>query len=108
MSDGAGDQIQLMGMAILKSQNAVSCQTPNAPSPVPTIHRRRETVRYTFDPDPSISAHELARLTPLLVAVNARSPLAPHIDGPTWGSHIEDLDVDLRRHFQPPREEVVG
>ena len=75
---------------------------------MPTIHRRRETVHYTYDPDPSITAHELARLTPLLVAINSRSPLASQIDGPTWGSRIEDLDTDLRRHFQPPRESVVG
>ena len=75
---------------------------------MPTIHRPRETADYTYEPDPSITAHELARLVSLLVEIGNRTPLSYRIDRHMWGSRIEDLDADLRRHFQPSREDVVG
>ena len=74
---------------------------------MPAIHRPRETPRYTYEPDPSVTAHELARLVPVLVEIGNRTPLSAPIDGYMWGQRIEDLEDDLRRHFQPPREDVT-
>ena len=70
------------------------------------IHRHRDPVRYTYAPVPSITAHQLARLMPVLIEIGNRTPLKPWIDGAMWASRIEDLDDDLRQHFAPTREEV--
>lgn len=73
---------------------------------MPGLFNRRAPIQYVYDPQRDISVHQLARLLPVVLDIARRSSLEHRLDGDEWGSRIEELPDDLRRHFAPTRQEV--
>ena len=71
---------------------------------MPTLFYSPGAVKYVYRPEGDITPNEIAQLTPILIGLlhsPEPEPWVHHRGGPvSWDDTIDELPVELRRHFK--------